>query len=346
MAIEFEKEILHLRISDPTRDFEETILPFERRVDPLTRQTSIVYVARSRVPIGEPDIPGLIERSLAVGCPFCPQAMDKFAMRFPTDLIPEGRIDLGESHVFAQVLPLAPYGAVIVLSSEHFIGLSDFTEGMLADGFSACQVYLQRVLEYDPGAKYHSILWNYMPPSGASQIHPHLQSLADYVPDNSLRELLEASQQYYQSNGTIFWSDLIAKEIELGERYIASTGDVHWLCSFTPKMARGMDVIAIFQGRQSLLDLSQQDLQHFSQGLQKVLRYMGDQHLYSFNLCLYSGIRAEDCFWTHARIVPRVFGALVDNSDVSTLQLLLRRSFSFTPPEHICEQLREYFQAL
>jgi len=343
MAIEFEKELLYFRILDSTKDFQENLLPFERRGDPLTGQTSIVCIAPFRQQLSKPDLSGLIERSLAVGCPFCPQAIDKFTMKFPPDFIPEGRIHLGESCVFAQALPLAPYGAVTILSSQHFIGLPDFTEGVLTNGFSVCQTYLRKVSEYDPRAKYHSILWNYMPPSGGSQIHPHLQPIADYAPDNSLRELLEASQLYYQSNGTNFWSDLIAKEIELGERYVATIGDVHWLLSFAPKVPRGIDVIAIFQGKNSLLDLSEQDLQHFSQGLKRVFSYISDRDLYSFNLCLYSGIRGDDHFWTHARIVPRTTGAMVNNSDISAFQLLLQRPFSLTPPEDICQELREYF---
>jgi len=343
MAIEFEKELLYFRILDSTKDFQENLLPFERRGDPLTGQTSIVCIAPFRRPLSKPDLSGLIERSLAAGCPFCPQAIDKFAMKFPPDFIPEGRIHLGESCVFPQALPIAPYGAVTVLSSQHFIGLSDFAEEVLTNGFSACQVYLRRVSEYDPRANYHSILWNYMPPSGGSQIHPHLQPLADYAPSNSMRELLEASQRYYQSNGKNFWSDLIAKEIGLGERHIATIGDVNWLCSFAPKVPRGIEVIAIFQGKSSLLDLSEQDWQHFSQGLKMFFRYISDRDLYSFNLCIYSGTGGEDYFWTHAKITPRTAGAVVNNSDISAYQLLLQRPFSLTPPEDICKELREYF---
>lgn len=343
MAIEFEKELLYFRILDSTKDFQENLLPFERRGDPLTGQTSIVCIAPFRRPLSKPDLSGLIERSLAAGCPFCPQAIDKFAMKFPPDFIPEGRIHLGESCVFPQALPIAPYGAVTVLSSQHFIGLSDFAEEVLTNGFSACQVYLRRVSEYDPRANYHSILWNYMPPSGGSQIHPHLQPLADYAPSNSMRELLEASQRYYQSNGKNFWSDLIAKEIGLGERHIATIGDVNWLCSFAPKVPRGIEVIAIFQGKSSLLDLSEQDWQHFSQGLKMFFRYISDRDLYSFNLCIYSGTGGEDYFWTHAKITPRTAGAVVNNSDISAYQLLLQRPFSLTPPEDICKELKEYF---
>jgi len=345
MAIEFEKEILHSRILDSTKGFEENSISFERRFDPLTRRTSIMYthVPQFRRPLGKPELAALIERSVAFECPFCPQAIDKLAMKFTTDFIPEGMIHLGESCVFPQALPISPHSAITVLSNQHFVDLPDFTEEILSNGFLASQVYLQRVAEYDLRVKYYCVLWNYMPPAGASQLHPHLQPMADYTSSDSFKELLEASQQYYQSNGTNFWSDLVAKEIELGERYIGTVGDICWLSSFAPKPWIGIDLIGIFQGRSSFFNLSQQDLGHFSQGLRKIFRYMSDRDFHSFNLCLYSGMEGEDYFWTHARIVSRFTAPPSDNSDISTLQRLLEKSHSFILPESLCEELKEYF---
>ena len=173
-------------------------------------------------------------------------------------------------------------------------------------------------------------------------LHPHIQAIAEYTPPTYLVELLQASQQYYQCNATNFWSDLIAKEIELGERYIGTVGNISWLSSFAPKNWFG-DVIAIFKGRESFLDLSQQDLEHFSQGLIKFFGYMSEQNLYSFNVSIYSGVGEKEYFWTHARIVPRLTIPPLGASDISCAQLLLGKYCCFVMPEEACRELKGYF---
>ncbi len=348
MAIEFKREILNYRFLDARKDFEENVLSFERRSDPLTHNTCYLYTSdtigtATRV-FNKPDLSEMVEKSPAVGCPFCPQLIDKVATKFTPDFVPEGRIYVGESIVLPQAIPYATYGAVTVLSSQHFIGLEDFTEELLTNGFLASQSYLQRVFEYDRRVKYGHILWNYMPPSGASQLHPHLQTQADNIPSNFLKELLEESKRYYGSNGTNYWSDLIAKEIDLEERYIGTIGDVCWLSAFAPKSVFGMDVIAVFQGKSSILDLSRQDLIHFSQGLMSYFRCISDQNLYSFNLCIYSGTREADYFWTHAMILPRTTFGPLNASDISAHHTLLGKStYTFQLPENTCKELKKYF---
>jgi galactose-1-phosphate uridylyltransferase len=154
---------------------------------------------------------------------------------------------------------------------------------------------------------------------------------------------LDASRQYYNQNGTNFWSDFIVKEKELGERYIGTIGSVLWFTSFA---SRGWlaDIRAIFDGSDSILNLSQQDFAHLSQVLVKVFNYIKDQNLYSFNLAIYSGIRGEDYFWTQARIVPRLFFPPLNSSDVGSLGILHGQFFNMLPPEVACQDLRRYFQ--
>jgi hypothetical protein len=64
---------------------------------------------------------------------------------------------------------------------------------MLTNGLISSQTYLKRVREYDTEAKYICLGWNYMPPSGSSQLHPHLQIEATYSPTPYHKDLLEAS---------------------------------------------------------------------------------------------------------------------------------------------------------
>ena len=341
MAIEFKRETLQSRFLDPSTNFNEKVYSFEVRTDPLIKEDSYIYEFRTPPP-KKIDLSAIIQMSLDRGCPFCPQAIDSVTPKFVSGLVPEGRIRGGEAYVFPNVMPYSLYSALGVLSSTHFVGLTDFTQEMLTNALIASQTYLKRVLEYDAKVKHFYIGWNYMPPSGGSQIHPHFQVEAGYFPSPRQKKLIEASQQYYLTNGTNFWSDLIGKEQQLGERYIGHTGSICWLIPFAPR-GKLLDVLAIFEHEDSFLSISQQELKHFSAGLERVFGYMSSQNFYSFNLSINSGIAGNNYLWTQARIMPRLAFSELDVSDCSHFDLLQDVHACFRYPEDICQELRKYF---
>jgi len=338
MAIEFKKEILYSRLLDPSKGFAETGYDLEVRADPLTLKTS--HLNKTRRALERKDLSPLIQESMEK-CPFCPQAIDTVTPKFVPELLPQGRIQVGEACVLPNVRPYTLYSAITVLSSQHFVGLPDFSQEMLTNGLIASQLFLKRVQEYDTKAKYLYIGWNYMSPAGSSHVHPHLHVEADYFPTVYQKELMEASQRYYTTNGTNFWSDLITKEQQLGERYIGNTDSICWLTSFAPR-GRLLDILAIFQHKDSLLNISDQEFRHFSAGLERVFRYIDEQNFYSFNLSITSGIAGEDHFWTQARIIPRMTLGL-DTSDCSYHEAIHDFHLVARSPEDNCRELKKYF---
>ena len=341
MAIDFKKESLASRFLDPQNGFQERVLPFELRTDPLTRKRAVVY-QRSRLTLPRKDLSAVIEKSLGTACPFCPGAIEAVTPKFIAELVPEGRMQVGEAYIVPNIRPYAPYSAVLVISRQHFVGLNEFTREMLVNALLGCQQYLGRVRAYDPKAEYLYIGWNYMPPAGGSLVHPHLQPEAAYWPSPYQQELLETSSQYYRDNGTCFWSDLLALEKELDERYIGSTGSVSWLTSFAPR-SRMLDVLALFPHRESLFDISESELRDFAIGLLSVFQYMHDQNYYSFNLLLVSGRGDDAHFWTQARIIPRITFLETEVSDYCYQETLQDIRFSVRRPEDICRELKKYF---
>jgi galactose-1-phosphate uridylyltransferase len=206
----------------------------------------------------------------------------------------------------------------------------------------ASRRYFEKLREYDPEAEYCSIIWNYMPPAQSSQLHSHLQVFASYSPLAYHQRLLEASRKYRDENGANYWSDFIAEEKRLQERYIATVGNTVWLTSFVPRCSF-FDIVAIFQGKDTVMSLSANDIDAFGRGLTRIFKYMGDENFYSFNLCLYSGIPKEDAFWTLARIVPRTLMPPVGMSDVGNFTLLNDTSLIMESPESVCRELKSYF---
>lgn len=344
MAIEFKKEVLQSRFLDPLRNFNEKVHSFEVRVDPLTQKPSIIFEWR-RIAPQKKDLSSMVQKSLNMECPFCPQAINTVTPKFVSQLFPQGRIQVGEACVFPNAMPYAPYSAILVLSSQHFVGLPDFTREMLTNGLIATQTYLKRVHQYDAEAKYIYLGWNYMPPSGGSQLHPHLQVEAGYFPTPYQKELLEASQQYYIANGTNFWSDLVIKEQQLGERYIGNTGNICWLTCFAPR-GKLLDIVAIFQHRDSFLSISEPEFSDFATGLERVFRYMSHQSFYSFNLSINSGVAGDGYFWTQTRIIPRMTFLELEISDCNYYDVLQDLHFGSRYPEDTCRELKKYFEEL
>jgi UDPglucose--hexose-1-phosphate uridylyltransferase len=326
-----------------TGELAEAATPVEFRTDPLTGRT-LRLVPFSLDRIIRPDLDALEQQSRQLFCPFCPPNVTRITPVFPPDLVPEGAIRIGEAYGFPNLGPYDVYGAVIVLSPErHFVRLDAFDAGLVADALLAAHAHLQRVARADPAARYRFIAWNYMPASGGSLVHPHLQSNAGYYPTNLQRETVEASERYRAAHGSNYWSDLLEQERRLGERYIGRLGGAEWLTAFAP-LGRLSDIVAVFPGRASVLDLTGRDLRDLAAGLLKVFSWLDRRNLVSFNLATYSGFDAGS-FWTHVRLTPR--GSLlyspVETSDQFYYQTLQEENVCILPPETSAAMLRPSF---
>ncbi|MBW2084851.1 MAG: hypothetical protein JRI54_02350 [Deltaproteobacteria bacterium] len=341
MAVKFRKIRTTSRFLDPRNDYAEKEVPLEYRVDPLTKDMGLVRDIRFKNPF-KTDLSPIVAKSLERGCPFCSEKIKSVTPKFTPAFSADERIAVGEATVFPNAAPYMRYSAVTVVSSEHFVGLPDFSPQMLSDALLASQSYLKKVHQYDPRAKYCGIMWNYLPPANSSMVHPHLQAFASRFPMVYQKELLEASKRYYRRNGSVFWADLILEEKRLQERFIGVLGRTAWLASFVPRSFQ-MDVRAIFQEHESILSLSHKDLEDLAAGLVRVFKYMDDQNYYSFNMFIYSGLIGEKSFWTQARLIQRGPLPPMDISDAGNATLLGDTRTSIRSPEFVCEGLRSYF---
>lgn len=340
MSIEFTIKKVAARFLDPTEGFAEKERELEYRTDPLTGEMGMVRDRRFAGP-PRPDLTPLIEKSRQK-CPFCPGTVEETTPRFIPAFREEGRIKVGKATVFPNLYPYTQYGAVTVICREHHVGLSEFTAPMIADAFLASREYLRTLNSYDPKAKYCGVMWNYFPPANSSQVHPHLQPFADSFPFSYHKKLLAGSKRYLREKGATYWGELIREEKKRGERYIGEIGRTVWMASFVPRSFQ-MDVRAVLQRRQTIMSLSDSDLEDLAEGLTRVFAYMDQQQYYSFNLFLYSGLQGDDSFWTQARIIQRGPLPFIDISDGANATLLGDTFMSIRSPEYVAEGLRHHF---
>jgi len=340
MSITFKKIESKAYFLNPFKGFTLDEIPFEIRYDPLTGETGRLYDLPYEPP-ERSDLEEIIRRSKEVFCPFCPEALEESTPLFPKDFIPEGRIKEGDATLIPNLIPFDTYAAVSILSSEHYLPLKTLTPERLRDAFSAAQSFIRRVADYDPQVHYFSINWNYMPDSGSSLVHPHLQVNCGYIPTNQQRMQVEGCKRYLTEKETSFWQDFMTSEKQIGERYIGEIGSTFWVLSFVPQTFLP-DIWCIFSDHYSLIQLEMAELFPFLQGLSAVLRYFEQQRIPSFNLSVFS-VKEGDYFRVNARICPRLLPRPIGNSDRAYLQTLHKESYAISPPEAVCPALREVF---
>lgn len=306
--MEFVSQVRQVRFLRPSEERTEAIQSIEYRHDPLTGFVARINVARaSRVRQAqseESDLTEVIAHSRR-DCVFCPESVDQATPRFPEDVWPTGRIARGETVVFPNLFPFAEHHAVGVLSLAHFIALDQFTVDMLVDSLSASQDYFRAVQHRYPSARYPIWIWNYLPPSAASVIHPHVQLLIDRVPSAGLRQMMVAGQRYYRRHGGNFWRDLVSTEADKGERLIHDDDRIAVLATYAPLGNR--DVQIVVKDVSDLTGMTKEQMTALARAIVGVLRAYHAAGVNSFNVITYSGVigRRSDHFWLTVRIVSR-----------------------------------------
>jgi UDPglucose--hexose-1-phosphate uridylyltransferase len=327
---------------DKTGNFVRATVPVEIRFDPLTGQTCRM-IRYSTDRIIRPDIEAMKSKSPESKCPFCPPLVEQLTPKFTPDIDAEGTVRIGKALAFPNVGGYDVYSVVVVISDKHIIQLREFDLETVLNALLVAQSCTKKIQRADPKAKYGFIAWNYMPPSGGSQLHPHIQCNIGYFPTNYHKEILEASASYHRKTGTNFWSDLVQQERQAGQRYIGTTGNIHWLTSFAPR-GRLSDVMAVFEGIASITEVPEKDLRDLAAGLLEVFAYLDGLNLLSFNLATYSGFDKEE-FWTHVRLIPRslLLYSAIETSETFYYQQMYDENVCLIPPEAACERLKKLF---
>ncbi|MGH2516773.1 MAG: hypothetical protein ACRDHP_14060 [Ktedonobacterales bacterium] len=336
MPIRFERREKVARYLDAVMG-EEQRIACEVRRDPLTGQSGrVAHVLGFR--LASVDSTAMIEQSRAT-CPFCPERVLAVTPRFPADVVPEGRVQCGEAVAFPNLAPYDEHSTVVAMTRQHYVPPDGFTPTILRDAFEAARAYFRQAQRL-PHTEYALIFWNYMPASGGTQIHPHLQIFATDSPGNALETELAASGRYFAAEGRSYWDDLIREEERLGERFVAAGRHTAWLTSFVSQSLLA-DTLVIFPGQYTLLDVPDGAMDEFCRGLAQVLGALASEGVYSFNLAVYSGAAGREDFWTHARISPRVYMTpRLWGADTSALQHLYGEHYMVRTPEALAAGLR------
>jgi UDPglucose--hexose-1-phosphate uridylyltransferase len=327
---------------DPDNNLARKHIPNEIRKDPLTGRTSRICHFRE-LSWKKPDLDKLVAGTES-WCPFCPDKVLRVTPCFPEEIIPEGRMTLDDKVLFPNIAPYDRLSAVATLGERHYIPMTDIEPGRIADGFRLALKYFRHLEDIKhPESVYHLISWNYMPASGSSIIHPHLQVFASSFAPNFLREKLNAAKAYSDKHGSNYWDDLVAAEKAKSDRYLGKIGRTEWLTVFAPLGAVG-DATAVVEGTRSTLELTDDDLHDLATGLVKLMAAYDRMGIYNFNMSFFSGAAKDAHARFHLLFSPRIyFNPAIGTPDVAALGRMFGESVCMGFPEEINGLLKVEF---
>jgi len=341
--IDFRAEKKLARLHDPRQGFALAEVEAEVRYHPLTGESArICHFSLKASPPA--DLAAMIEASNA-HCPFCPGQLAAITPQFPSDLVPGGRLERGAAVVFPNLFPYDDVSGIAVLCREHFHPMDAMPQRVVVDGLTAARDFTRLVAPRFSGrAAYGIVTWNYMPPAGGTQIHPHMQVVVTTTPGNAIARTLAASDAYARRAGRPFSRDLLDAE-RGGPRWIGEAGRIAWLVPFAPIGVLG-DAMAIFRDRSTLAELDDADIAGFAATLPRMLAGFAARGLWSFNLSLVPQELDAPAgrHWLTAYVVPRLWlNPRLHVGDASHFQLLLGECFAMLHPETVAAGLRASF---
>ena len=316
----------------------------EYRFDPLTGEQTRINPARARrFKQAQSDVEreGIIERSRNA-CVFCPERIGQHTPTFPETICREGRIRRGETVVFPSLNPFGENHAVATLSEAHYLDLDEFRVDLLRDNLLASREYILSVWNNSRGARWPIWIWNYMPPSAGSIVHPHVQILVEGQPVPQLEELMKRGQSYFDGRRRNYWEDLVSEEKKLGERYIFGDDALAALASFAP---RGFNEMQFIFHRSSLSELTEGEIDGFAHAISDALCGYKAMGVGSFNLLTYSGPLNEkiDSYSLHARLFSRPSPRGVYTNDTGPMERGYDVWVIDTVPEELAQRMKPFF---
>ena len=335
----FESESTFLH---PRTGFNPTTERFEVRIDPLTGRSghfshfgAIKPQKLNLEAYSTPEVKGF--------CPFCLENRDRVTPKFSQDVVDEGRLVRNEACLIPNLFPYDIHSGVLIMTDSHVVPLDGLSEKRLFDAFLLGTDFLKRIKTLSPELPYHLMTWNYMPPSGGGLVHPHQQYFATPNPGNQFLDELKASDAFYNSNGSNYWSELIEVEQEQGKRFIGQIGSSYWLSSFVSMGLLG-EIMCIFPNVFEVNQFTEEHVKDLVAGLLRIFKYFESADMYSFNASLFFGPEGQRSFACHFRIAARTFLNTRDYApDLNFFQALLSEPVSVVRPEELTAALKEYF---
>jgi galactose-1-phosphate uridylyltransferase len=137
--------------------------------------------------------------------------------------------------------------------------------------------------------------------------------------------------------------EYLAAEKAAGERYLGSTGEVHWLASFAPVGFH--ELRALVPGTRSPEQLSPGLVAELGTGLARALNLYAELGMQSFNLAVYGAPADVDGYVLNLRLVSRSNLQSHYRSDATYFERVHWTALVDTTPEELAQAAGDRFRA-
>jgi galactose-1-phosphate uridylyltransferase len=275
-----------------------------------------------------------IGRRTAESCPFCGDRLEARTPQFPPDVVTEGRIRRGKAVLFPNLFAYSRFSAVSVYSPDlHYVPLGHMTAELVTDNLATQVAFARAAMACDVDARWASINANHMLPSGSSLFHPHLQGSVDPVPTTMQRLLADLPADGFRA--------YLDAERDAGERYLGTSGRVHWLASFAP-LAPG-ELRALMFDIASPAELDDGLVRELGRGIATALNLYAELGFESFNLALYGAPPGSDGYALNLRMACRSNLKYLYRSDSTYFERLHWEAAVDISPEELAKHAGERF---
>ncbi|HOP46691.1 MAG TPA: galactose-1-phosphate uridylyltransferase [Desulfobacteraceae bacterium] len=341
MSLVFEKQLIKAGYISPDSTLKEQEI--EVRINPISLRQSRISFSRQQQ--HEPGIESLPDpppdAGLTETCPFCrPQIFEKTPRLIPK-ISDGGYLHNGESILFPNMFPYGSYSAVSVFDDRHYVEIGDADVNTYADCFSNCSEYLKRIRSLDPSVVYMAITQNFLPSSGGSLLHPHLQIQADRVASNNHQYLIKRAEEYYKTTGSYIFSSYLEHERQDKTRFIGNTGPWEWVASFAPEGF--YEIWGILPGITSFQQLTGEDWLNLSRGVLNTQRFYRSLNRNSYNLGILSYETEESALEMRVILLARSNYAPWTRNDHTGFEIALGDMTTFVAPEETAELARPFW---
>ncbi len=151
MAIQFRCESLLSRFQNPS-DESCSERKLQVRFDPLLGTSArIAEGVKLQTSV---DAALVSFRAPDPNCPFCAERIDRVTPRIAKEITLAGRIRVGDTVLFPNLVPYSKYAAVAVFTKRHWLNLCDFTAALISDNLAASLDYVRAVTKVDADTRF------------------------------------------------------------------------------------------------------------------------------------------------------------------------------------------------
>ena len=321
----------------------------EYRKDPLTEDICRINVDRATRPFSyNEDATKEQEKEIEFvdeNCVFCRKNIFEKTPRFERVVSNQEYIKYNDFVMFPNLYPFAQIHSIGVITPRHFIPYSKITKSEWENAIYTAIAFLKAQANFSNALLHPSINFNFLMPAGASLLHPHIQIIADEMPTNYVKKILDKAKEFKQKNKVNYFEELMLQD---KQRLIYKNNNLWFKAKFAPLAEK--EIIGVLMNKYSFEQINDSDISCICEGIVKILNAYQKIGVESINMSIFSApickIKEENEKYDFFNIIIRIIARpkLIQNytTDRGFMEILQQTPVISTMPENLAAEMKKH----